>query len=149
MRLLDIVFHNFWPKLISLILAMATWFYVFDVINTESFTQKKEPGEAFFDKYKFVVKEIPVKPIFTGISPEGYRVIFEDVKVNPSHISIFGPDRILENANELKTDRIDLGEYTRSTTLHLGVHSDVRALRLEGKLVEVYLPVVKLGGDEG
>ncbi len=149
MRLLDIVFHNFWTKLISLILAIATWFYVFDVINTESFTQKKETGEDFFEKYKFTVKEVPVKPIFTGRSPEGYRVVFEDVKVKPSHISIFGPERILENVDELKTDRIDLGEYTRSTTLQLGVHSDMRSLRIEKKIVKVDLPVVKVGGGEG
>jgi len=84
------------------------------------------------------MKEIPVKPVFVGKSPEGYRVIFDKVKVEPSMISVFGPDKVLSEVDDLKTDRINLAEYTRSVKINVGIHSSVRALRLKEKIVEVF-----------
>lgn len=138
------IINNFWAKLISLILAIATWFYVFDMVNSDSFLQKEETVEDIFSRYKFVVKEVTVKPVFFGTSPKGYRMIFDEVKVDPSRISIFGPKDIVKDVEELKTDRINVGEYTRSVKLSLGLHSNKKLLQLEGKLVDVYLPVVKV-----
>ena len=136
-----VVSNNFWPKVIALALAIATWFYVFDVVNDDSFLQKKETVEDVFSRYKFIVKEVEVKPVFSGRSPEGYRVVFDKVRVEPSRIAVFGPGKIMEDVNDLRTDRINLGEYTRSVKLHLGLHSDTKFLRFEDKVVDVYLPV--------
>jgi len=147
MRLLHIIFHNFWPKLISLFLAVATWFYVFDLVNSESYSPKKQKAEDIFANYNFIVKEVPVKPTYTGKSPNGYKVVFNDVKVEPSRISILGPEKIIENVAELRTERINLGEYTRSTVLRLGIRSDIRSLKMKEKDVEVYLPIVKVKED--
>ncbi|GEM_PF-642630 len=148
MRLGDIIFNNFWPKVIALALAIATWFYVFDLVNTDSFSQKKKTAEEVFSYYKFVVKEVPVKPVFSGKSPEGYRALFDKVKVEPAKISVFGPEDILDDVVELETDKINLGEYTRSAQLHLGIHSDTKFLQIKDKIVDVYLPVetVKMEG---
>ena len=66
MRWGNIIFNNFWAKVISLVLAIATWFYVFDLINADSFLQKKQTVEEVFSQYNFIVKEVPVKPVFWG-----------------------------------------------------------------------------------
>ena len=137
----NMIFNNFWPKVISLILAIATWFYVFDLVNVDSFSQRTESAEDAFARFKLVVKEVPVKPVFVGRSPAGYRVMFDKVVIAPSKISIFGPEEILENVSELSTDKINLGEYTRSSKLNLGLHSDSKALNVDNKVVDVYLPV--------
>lgn len=139
-----IILNNFWAKVITLALAVATWFYVFDLVNSDSFSGKKETAEEIFARYNFIVKEVPVKPVFYGKSPEGYRVDFDKVKVEPSKMSIFGPKDVIGQVEELRTDTINLGEYTRSARLKLGVHSDVKYLKLDDKAVEVYVPVESL-----
>ncbi len=144
----SIVVNNFWAKIISLALAVATWFYVFDMVNTDSFMQKKTTVEDLLSRHEFTIKEVPVKPVFYGTSPAGYRVLFEKVKIEPSRISVFGPEEILEGVNELKTDKIDLNEYTRSVQLRLGISSEVRALKFEDKTVDVFLPVEPLQKDK-
>jgi YbbR domain-containing protein len=144
----SIVVNNFWAKIISLALAVATWFYVFDMVNTDSFMQKKTTVEDLLSRHEFTIKEVPVKPVFYGTSPSGYRVLFEKVKIEPSRISVFGPEEILEGVNELKTDKIDLNEYTRSVQLRLGISSEVRALKFEDKTVDVFLPVEPLQKDK-
>ncbi|MFH1797928.1 MAG: YbbR-like domain-containing protein [Candidatus Omnitrophota bacterium] len=138
----SILFKNFWAKIISLALAIATWFYVFDLVNDDSFSQKKESTEEILDRYKFVMKEIPVKLEFLNSSPEGYSVKFDAIKVEPEKISVFGPEKIIDGVTELKTDAINLKEYTRSANLRVGVHSDEKGLKIKGNVVKVYLPIV-------
>ncbi len=148
MRLGDVLFNNFWPKLISLVLAVATWFYIFDLVSSDSFSQKKETAEDIYARYKFTVKEVPVSPVFSGNSPTGYHVVFDKVKVEPSVIAIFGPEEVLKEVDNLSTDRINLGEYTRSVNLRLGVRSDLKFLRTDDKAVDVYLPVEPVTRDK-
>lgn len=136
-----IITNNFWAKLISLVFAIATWFYIFDMVNQDSFRQKIETTEEVFSRYNFIVKELPVKPVFSGKSPEGYRVAFDKVKVDPSVIAILGPEDVINDLTELNTKSIDLGEYTRSAKLTVGLSSDVDLLNLEDKVVDVYVPV--------
>ncbi|MEA3489539.1 MAG: YbbR-like domain-containing protein [Candidatus Omnitrophota bacterium] len=148
MRWGNIIFNNFWPKVISLALAAATWFYVFDLVNTDSRLQEKETIEDIFNRYKFIVKEVPVKPVFSGKSPKGRRVAFDKVKIEPSVIAIFGPEDIIEGVNELRTDKINIGEYTRSAHLRLGLNSDIKFLEIKDNVVDVYLPVEVVEKDE-
>ncbi|MFH1877956.1 MAG: YbbR-like domain-containing protein [Candidatus Omnitrophota bacterium] len=141
MGLGNIIFNNFLAKIFSLALAGATWFYVFDIINNDSYSQKKETVEDVFSRYKFIVKELPVKPVYSGKSPAGYTVAFDKVKIVPSRISVFGPEDVLANLTELRTDKINIGEYTRSTHLRVGVDSDLKFLQMAGQVIDVYLPV--------
>jgi YbbR domain-containing protein len=148
MRWGKVITNNFWAKIIALILAVATWFYVFDVVNTDSYLQKEETAEEIFARYKFIVKEVSVKPVFAGKSPEGYRVAFEKVIIDPSKVSVFGPQEVIEEVEELRTDKINLGEYTRSTKLELGLQSDVKFLQFDDKVVNVYVPVEPVAAEQ-
>jgi len=141
MKLGNIIFNNFLAKIISLILAVLTWFYVFDLINSDAFYQKKESGEDIFSRYKFVVKEVAVKPVFTGKVREGYTINFDEIKIEPPKIAVFGPEEAIGGVKELRTDKIDLAEYTKNTNLRLGVNSDTKYLRIKNNAVNVYLPV--------
>ncbi|NQT33121.1 MAG: YbbR-like domain-containing protein [Candidatus Omnitrophica bacterium] len=145
----DKLLNNFWPKVIALVLAVATWFYVFDMVNTDSFSQKKETVADAMHRLDFTDKEVSVEAVFTGKSPSGYRVLFNKVKVDPSRISIFGPKVVLKDIDDLRTDKVDLGEYTRSVKLTLGLHSDSRILQLKDKTVDVYIPIEKVPVGNG
>ncbi|MCK5450447.1 MAG: YbbR-like domain-containing protein [Candidatus Omnitrophica bacterium] len=147
MNLGKIITNNFLAKIISLALAVATWFYVFDLVNSDSFSQKKETAEDVFSRYKFIVKDVPVKPVFSGKSPAGYRVLFDKIIVEPQKISVFGPKEIISQVEDLQTDKINLGEYTRSIRLNLGINSDVKFLRLPDKVVDVYIPIELINKD--
>lgn len=138
---LKFITNNFLAKIISLALAIATWFYVFDLVNSDSFIKKNETIEDVFSRYKFIMKEIPVKPVFSGKSPEGYRVLFDKVKIEPAVISVFGPEEAMDDLEGLQTDKINLGEYTRSVKLSLGLNSDIKFLSISDKVVDLYLPV--------
>ncbi len=141
MKLWSVIFSNFWPKVISLVLAVATWFYVFDLVSNDFFLKRKETAEDVFSKYTFITKELPIKPLFSGKSPEGYRAILSKVKITPPRLAIHGPKDVVYDMKELLTDTINLNEHTRTVTLHLGLHSDRDLLQIEEKIVEVYLPV--------
>ncbi len=148
MRIKNMIVNNFWLKVFSLILAVATWFYVFDIVNKDSHLKKDETAEEIFQRYKYSVKEVPVKPVFTGRSPEGYRINFEKVKIEPATMHVFGPEEVIKDAEELTTERIDLNEYTRSSHIQVGVESDIKFLKFDEKLIDVYLPVETVNGDK-
>ena len=145
MSIKNIIFHNFWAKFFSLVLAVTTWFYVFDIINSgEAYSPKKQTIEDLFAKYKFIVKDVYVKPVFYGKPPQGYQVLFDDVTVTPSKISIYGPEDIMQNVEELKTDKIDIGEYTRTFSVKVGLVSENKMLKFNDKAVEIHIPVEPL-----
>lgn len=136
-----IITNNFWAKVVTLAFAVATWFYVFDLMNSDPYTHRRESTEEMLSSFNFSLKEVPIKPVFYGKSPKGYRVLFEQVKVEPEKMTIFGPKSALDQVEELRTDRIDLREYTTSIQLRLGLSSDVKYINLDNKVVDVYLPV--------
>ncbi len=143
----NIILNNFWPKVLSLVLAVATWFYVFDLITADSYSKRQETVEQVLARSELLVKEVVVRPDFYGKSPRGYKVNMEDIKVDPATISIFGPKNVLDEVDSLTTDRINLGEYTRSTMLQLGLHSNNRFLKFNNKIVDVYIPVETVKED--
>jgi len=141
------IFTDFWPKFIALILAIATWFYVFDLTNSETFMQKKDSKKDIFELYNFIAKDVPVKPVYFGKSPKGYRVLFDKVKIVPESITIFGPEEAISGINEMQTDNINLAEYTRSIQLRKGLQSDIEGLKIDDKIVDISLPVEEINED--
>lgn len=147
MRIKEIILNNFLAKLIALIFAFATWIYVFDLMNSDPFPHRREASGDVFDKYDFGVKKMPVKPVFYGRPPSGYRVNFDNVKVDPSVIAVFGPKEVLSQVDEIRTETIDLSAYTRSRQFKVGIRSDVRYLRMEDKVVDISVPIEAVGSD--
>lgn len=144
MKIFEIILNNFWAKIIALVLAAATWFSVYDIVTTEIMSKNKETAETVLAKTKFLVKEVPVRVLYAGRSPEGYKVDMANVKVTPHVMSIMGPEGVVDSLKELRTDPVNLGEYTKSAVLRLKVHSDVKAIRVNEKVVEVELPVLNI-----
>lgn len=147
MNIKKIILNNLLAKMIALAFAVATWFYVFDLMNSDPFLLRREQSMDVFEKYEFEVKKVPVRAVFYGRPPGGYRALLDDVKVDPAVIAVFGPRAVLSQVDELRTETIDLSEYTRSRRFKLGIASDVRYLRLEDKVVDVYVPIEAVGSD--
>ncbi|KJJ83431.1 YbbR-like protein [Candidatus Omnitrophus magneticus] len=144
MKLFGFIFNNFLPKFFTLLLAVGTWFYVFDLIHNESFSIKKDVDPEFFGKSNFIFKPLSVRPLFSGALPKGYRIISNEMKINPPTIYVFGPSNLLENVYEIQTDKINLSEYTHPMKINTGFHSStIKFLKSNDKVVEIDLPVEK------
>jgi YbbR domain-containing protein len=145
MKPAKIIFHNFWAKIICLVIAVATWFYVFDIVSEDYFGKKQETAQDVMSRYDFVIKELPVVPVFTGESPSGYVIDREQVKVTPSEISVYLPRELVGDVRQLQTEKVDIGEYTRSTWITRNIRSDLNIPDLEEEEVNIYIPVEKAG----
>jgi hypothetical protein len=147
MKFFNIITNNFWLKVISLVLAVATWFYVFDLVRP-LMLQKQETPEDVFERYQFTIKEVPVKIVFTGKVSEGYRVVYDRVNVIPSSIAIYGPEEIIEDISELRTEEVDLSKHNKTINTELGIVSDLKMVQFKDKIADVYIPIEKIEGSK-
>ncbi|MBF0494641.1 MAG: YbbR-like domain-containing protein [Candidatus Omnitrophica bacterium] len=140
----NIITHNIIPKIVALFFAIAAWIYVSDLISSESGIGKRESVRSYFSKPRFTAKKVQVKIDFYGEIPKGYKLIEDLVTVTPEDIVITGPHDLIDKVNSVKTEPINLGEYTRTTTVNAAVGPESKAFQVDGKVVKVYLPVEKI-----
>jgi hypothetical protein len=143
------ILNNFWAKVISLILAVATWFYVFDIVTSVDDPRKKDDAGKFFSSERFIARDIPIRPVLFGKPKSGYRLDMEKVRVEPGTISMLLPESIAYSVKELRTEPVDLGEYTKPASLRSKVFSDSKLLRMDRKLVDIFIPIEKEAAPQG
>ncbi|MBF0216810.1 MAG: hypothetical protein HQL30_07445 [Candidatus Omnitrophica bacterium] len=146
MKIVDIIVNNIWIKVLSLALAIATWFYVYDLVNIEPMI--KESVENVLSREDIIVKDVPVRLDLRGKSPLGYFIDPEKVEITPASISIAGPENIITGIKDIRTDQVDISEFTRPVRMKLGLHSRFRSLKMGSDYTDVYLPVEKIVADE-
>lgn len=138
--------RNFWAKVITLILAIATWFYVFDVADKD-FTQPKfRMMEGVSPQQDFSLKTLRIEPTFRGRSPLSHRARLDQVEVYPNEIHVLGPTHILDMFDILKTEAIDLRQLRENTKVKVGLEELSEFVGFEDDFVEVYIPVDGPGG---
>lgn len=125
-------------------LAIATWVYISEVVLREKDDQQS-PLQKIITTYRFTSKEMGIEPIFVGNPPSGYVFLREEVIVQPKQILIVGPRPIVEKAKSVKTNMIDLSEYTRTTTTEVGLSPLSRHIDIGKVTVKVTIPIKKTG----
>ena len=135
------ILNNMGLKVLSLALAVSTWFY----INKELEKIKNEEERAIFSmlNYDVVPKKLPVKLTLVGKPPEGYFLDSEKVTVDPENCVVIGPEKILEKTEFARTLPIDISEYTKSVKKKLSLAPIAEGISLKEFSVEVYIPVIK------
>ena len=74
MKFGKIIFNNFWLKIVALIFAVITWFYVINLI--EDTTGKKTILAKILPSYsRLTSKKLFIKAIFVGELPEKYKLL--------------------------------------------------------------------------
>lgn len=133
--------HNLGLKILALVLAIATWFY----ISQELTKLKNEEERAIIDMlhYKVISKKLPVQLMIVGEARKEYKVIMENVTVQPETIIVIGPKNILDEVNYARTVPIDISEYTKDINKDIALAPIARGIRLKNTFVKVFIPIAK------
>jgi YbbR domain-containing protein len=132
---------SFFLKLLSLILALVTYFY----INNERTQTQKSVTDPSYKLIKLTAKSLQLKVRLATSPPDGYKLLSEQVKVEPSQIVVIGPEALLDEAFTAETSLLDLSENTRTIKKRIPIES-VAGIHLTGEpyVVEVTVPIEKV-----
>ena len=103
----------------------------------------KKALRRLFESPYFVSKRLLVKPNFTGVIPDGYKLIVEDITVDPNYIVVVGPGEILSEKEIVLTKPIDLSEYTKTKIVETELENISRSLKFEKTKAKVCVPIGK------
>ena len=133
--------HNLGLKILALVLAVATWFY----ISQELTNLKNEEERAIINMlhYEVVSKKLPVQLTIVGEAREEYKVIMEKVTVQPETIIVVGPKNILDEVNYARTVPIDISEYTKDVNKDVALAPIARGIRLKDTFVKAFIPIAR------
>lgn len=141
MRTKKWITNNIALKIVSLLLAISTWFY----INMELTKIKTEEEKAIFSMlhYDVVSKVLPVQVTIAGEVREGYEIITERIAVVPKTCVVIGPKNILDNVEFARTAPINISEYTQDINKDIELAPIAKGIELKNYFVKVYVPIVK------
>lgn len=130
-------------KLAALIAAVVTYFY----INGQIYTAEKEKIvlDPSYKLIKLTAKNLPVNVRIATTPPDGYRILSDQVKTEPTQVIVVGPEALLEEASTAETALIDISEGTKTITRKIPLES-VAGIHLTGTPydVEVTVPIEKI-----
>jgi YbbR domain-containing protein len=140
------VTNNFGLKLLSLVLAITTWFY----INRELTKIKNEEERAIFSliNYEVTSKRLPINLTLVGKTHEGYEIATDDIILEPETCVVIGPKRILSSVSYVRTIPIDISEYTKDIVKEIPLAPIAEGLSLRDYLVKIHIPIIKKKGEE-
>ncbi len=141
MKIREWITNNLGLKVVSLVLAVATWFY----ITAELRKNREEEERAIVNmlRYDVVSKRLPIQLTLVGNLQEGYHIDTEGVTVTPPRCLVIGPKHILENVSTARTVPVDISEYTRDITREVEIAPLAKGIRPQSVFVTVFIPIEK------
>ena len=132
--------NNIGLKMLALLLAFVTWFYIGDATKLDS---EKTVLQKLLPISHYTSKKLYIKPVFVGEVPKGFVFLKNDVTVTPEYIMVLGPSKILAKKDVIHTKPINLSEHTKTKTLDVELDRISRLIKFQKTKVELYLPVEK------
>ena len=117
-------------KVVALILAIIVYFYI-----------QREIGQSRLAGIE--IKTVEVIPNIQGTPPEGYRIYYEGIKINPPRIAIAGKLDDLNKVERIYTEPIDVSKVTNTTTRLVSLQPLNNIILIGGKDAVVEIPIVK------
>jgi YbbR domain-containing protein len=136
MRIIEVIKAHFFYKLIALILALVTYFYIQGEIggNTQGIDEKILRNLAS--------KVVPVRVEIKGEPPPGYKVLDANIKIKPEKVIIIGKKGDLDLINEISTEPIDVRKFTHTQIVYVPLVPVRNAINVGTKIVEVEIPII-------
>ncbi|MBP9733397.1 MAG: YbbR-like domain-containing protein [Candidatus Omnitrophica bacterium] len=126
--------------LIALALAAITYAYLNRMIQKTA-----ESQDSSYKLIKLTAKTVPVHVRVASSAPAGYRIVDQRITVEPSRVTVVGPEALLEDASVAETAIIDVGQATHKITKSIPLES-IAGVHLGGEpmFVDVTIPIEKL-----
>ncbi|MFH1791348.1 MAG: hypothetical protein ABH885_05125 [Candidatus Omnitrophota bacterium] len=147
MKLGRVIANNFILKLFSLLLAVTTWFYVMNEAEQRGSTAPQSKISILPSYGRLISRRLYVKAIFIGQLPDGYRLLADEVKIDPPYFLVAGPDQVFREVTRLETEPIDLSRLRRSTTEYVNIAPIAPSIDTESLTVKVIVPIKKIETD--
>lgn len=134
--------HNFWLKVISLILAVTTWSYV----TWQLKKAKEEEEQAMFSMihYDFASKVLPVEVTIAGKARNGYEVTLSGITVSPADCLVIGPKNILDDISAAKTAPVDISGCSKDIDRRISLAPIPGGFATKDEFIKVHIPIVKI-----
>jgi hypothetical protein len=88
------------------------------------------PSEVRFVFERRAVRNVPVKPRFSGLGANGYSVA--QVNVEPKELEVSGPASRVARVSEAVTDVVDVANVVGSSEFHVNAYLEDPFVRLDG-----------------
>jgi YbbR domain-containing protein len=126
--------------LIALALAAITYAYLNRMIQKTA-----ESQDSSYKLIKLTAKTVPVHVRVASSAPAGYRIVDQRITVEPSRVTVVGPEALLEDASVAETAIIDVGQATHKIIKSIPLES-IAGVHLGGEpmFVDVTIPIEKL-----
>lgn len=90
---------------------------------------------------ELIVKKLPVKPNFIGDPAFGYKVVNDEVQLDPNAVLVEGPKGELEKLDNVLTEPIDLVGRIRSFRRTLSIRLPENIKATSEALIDTYIPI--------
>lgn len=97
---------------------------------------------------ELIVQKIEIEPDFKGEPAIGYKLLSDEVRLDPNAVLVQGPKSVLEKITSAKTAPIDLVGRIRSFYRTVEVPMPTGAKPMSESLVSVYVPIREEFGEQ-
>ena len=142
MNIKKTILNNIGFKLIALFLAVVTWIYIVGELNKG--TSEDRAALERLLPYRMTAKFLPVELNLTGQAAEGFRILDDEIHIDPKGIMVIGPRSLLDGISFVKTEPIDISGHTKDFSKDIFLMPLARGLTIKEKFVSVTIPVEKV-----
>jgi len=143
MKLWKWALNNFGLKVLALILAVITWFYVFNEIEA---TKPQPPSlvKVLPDYGSMVSRKLFVKAIFIGSLPEGYDLLVEKVLIDPPYFVVAAPRSVFNDVDKIETEPIEIDKFKKTHIYNARIKPIAPSIDTDRLTVRVTIPIKKI-----
>jgi len=138
----DVFVKNIGLKFISLVLALAIWFYVVGELNKGS-EEERQILRRMLPSESMAAKKLTIRPIFIGKPREGYELAQTRMVILPEYCIVVGSRDMLGKIRSAYTMPIDLSGVSKTFTKSVPLNPIAPGIYMEETLVQVTVPIEK------
>ncbi len=129
-----------------------------DIKTAGEYSFRVEPGEVQLPNFQIrvmriipetvtvkldevIVQKLEIQPDFVGEPAIGYKILQEEIKMDPNAVLAEGPKGVLEKMTSAKTDPINLVGRIRSFNRTTRIQLPKNVKPVSGSLVDIYIPI--------
>jgi YbbR domain-containing protein len=132
--------ENLLLKAISLVLALALWFYVVNELNKGS-AEEKQLLRKILPAENMMARKLPIKSVFVGKVRAGFTFDKNKVVVSPDFCIVVGTRDVLEKVRFAYTMPMDISGMSKPFTRSVSLSPIAAGIFMEETLVQVTVPI--------